>query len=140
MIRGNHHDAWVNGAADPVSGLSAMLEEAKAIGVMLKNGWKPERTLVYCAWDGEEPGLLGSTEWLETHEKELQQKAVVYINSDDNERGFLYADGSHALEPLMDEIAKTVIDPQTNVTVFERRKAHEAMIGNKYGSKEKNIR
>jgi N-acetylated-alpha-linked acidic dipeptidase len=127
VIRGNHQDAWVNGAADPISGLSSLIEEAKSIGSMLKNGWKPERTIVYCAWDGEEPGLLGSTEWLETHEKELQQKAVVYINSDGNERGFLYAEGSHALEPLMDEIAKTVIDPQTNVSIFDRKKSHDAI-------------
>jgi N-acetylated-alpha-linked acidic dipeptidase len=137
VIRGNHQDAWVNGAADPVSGLSAMLEEAKSIGAMLKTGWKPARTIVYCAWDGEEPGLLGSTEWLEEHQKELQEKAVVYINSDGNERGFLYAEGSHALEPLMDEIAKSVIDPQTNVNVFERRKAHEAISVNNVDQKKK---
>jgi N-acetylated-alpha-linked acidic dipeptidase len=124
VIRGNHQDAWVNGASDPVSGLSAMMEEAKSIGALLQTGWKPARTLVYCAWDGEEPALLGSTEWLEMHEKELQQKAVVYINSDNNERGYLYAEGSHALEPLMDEIAKTVIDPQTDVSLFDRRQAH----------------
>ncbi|MEO9022216.1 MAG: transferrin receptor-like dimerization domain-containing protein [Ginsengibacter sp.] len=127
VIRGNHHDAWVNGAADPISGLSSMLEEAKSIGLMLQSGWKPDRTLVYCAWDGEEPALLGSTEWVETHQKELQQKAVVYINSDNNERGFLYAEGSHALEPLMDGIAKNVMDPQTSVSVFERRKAYDAI-------------
>jgi N-acetylated-alpha-linked acidic dipeptidase len=125
VIRGNHQDAWVNGTSDPVSGLSSLMEEAKSIGEMLRNGWKPARTLVYCAWDGEEPGLLGSTEWLETHEKELQQKAVVYINSDNNERGYFYAEGSHALEPLIDEISKTVIDPQTNVSLFDRRKARQ---------------
>ena len=136
VIRGNHHDAWVNGAGDPVSGLSSMLEEAKSIGSLLKSGWKPDRTLVYCAWDGEEPALLGSTQWLETHQKELQEKAVVYINSDGNERGFLYAAGSHALEPLMDEIAKSVIDPQTHVSVFERSKAHEALTA-ATGSKKK---
>ena len=89
VIRGNHQDAWVNGAADPISGQAALLEEAKSIGELLKTGWKPDRTLVYCAWDGEEPALLGSTEWVEEHEKELQQKAVVYINSDGNGRGFL---------------------------------------------------
>ena len=127
VIRGNHQDAWVNGADDPISGQASMLEEAKSIGDLLKTGWKPDRTLVYCAWDGEEPALLGSTEWVEEHEKELQQKAVVYINSDNNERGFLFAEGSHALEPLMDEIAKSVIDPQTNVSVFERAKAHDAI-------------
>jgi N-acetylated-alpha-linked acidic dipeptidase len=127
VIRGNHQDAWVNGAADPVSGLAAMMEEAKSIGALLKSGWKPDRTIVYCAWDGEEPGLLGSTEWVEEHGKELQEKAVMYINSDGNGRGFLSIQGSHALEPFMDEIAKQVIDPQTNVSVFERRKAHNAI-------------
>lgn len=137
VIRGNHQDAWVNGAADPVSGLSAMMEEAKSMGAMLENGWKPDRTIVYCAWDGEEPALLGSTEWLETHQKELQQKAIIYINSDGNDRGFLSAEGSHALEPLMDEISKTVIDPQTNVSVFERRKAHRALIATSTDAKKK---
>ena len=127
IIRGNHQDAWVNGAADPISGQAALLEEAKSIGNLLKTGWKPSRTLVYCAWDGEEPALLGSTEWVEEHEKELQQKAVVYINSDVNGRGFLGVEGSHALEPLMDEISKQVIDPQTNVSVFERGKVHRAI-------------
>ncbi|MGI8950578.1 MAG: M28 family metallopeptidase [Chitinophagaceae bacterium] len=127
VIRGNHHDAWVNGANDPISGQSAMLEEAKAIGNLVKNGWQPKRTLVYCSWDGEEPALLGSTEWLETHEKELQDKAVVYINSDANGRGFLSAGGSHALQTLMYEIAKTVIDPQTKVSVFNRMIANDAV-------------
>lgn len=136
IIRGNHQDAWVNGAADPISGLSAMLEEAKSIGNLLKTGWKPDRTLVYCSWDGEEPGLLGSTEWLETHQKELQQKAVVYINSDNNERGFLYAQGSHALEPLMDGIAKTVLDPQTNVSIFDRKRAASAIFADNTSTKE----
>lgn len=123
VVRGNHHDAWVHGASDPLSGLSAMLEEAKSIGIMMKNGWKPRRTLVYCAWDGEEPGLLGSTEWLEAHQEELEKKAVVYINSDNNGRGFLYAEGSHALTPFMTEISKSVTDPQTGVSVFDRLKA-----------------
>jgi N-acetylated-alpha-linked acidic dipeptidase len=127
VIRGNHHDAWVNGAGDPISGQAALLEEAKSIGSMLSTGWKPDRTIVYCAWDGEEPGLLGSTEWVEEHEKELKQKAVVYINSDANGRGFLFAQGSNSLEPLMEEIAKQVTDPQTNVSVFERKRDHEAI-------------
>ncbi|MGC1390149.1 MAG: transferrin receptor-like dimerization domain-containing protein [Bacteroidales bacterium] len=127
VIRGNHHDAWVNGAGDPVSGQAAMLEEAKSIGSLLTTGWKPDRTIVYCAWDGEEPGLLGSTEWVEEHEKELKEKAVVYINSDGNGRGFLFVEGSQSLEPFMDEIAKQVIDPQTNVSIFERERAHEVI-------------
>ncbi len=127
VIRGNHHDAWVFGAGDPLSGLASMLEEARSLGEMLKNGWKPERTIVYCAWDGEEPGLLGSTEWVEDHENELKDKAVVYINSDSNGRGFLYAQGSHSLETFVDEIAKQVVDPETKVNVFERRRAREAV-------------
>ncbi len=123
VIRGNHHDAWVNGASDPISGQAAMLEEAKSIGALVKNGWKPKRTLVYCSWDGEEPGLLGSTEWAEFHGDELQKKAIVYINSDASGRGFLDAGGSHALETLVDEVAKDVTDPQTKVSVYERKKA-----------------
>lgn len=123
VMRGNHHDAWVNGAGDPLSGQAAMLEEARSIGELMKTGWKPKRTLVFAAWDGEEPGLLGSTEWVETHADELQQKLVLYINSDGNGKGFLGAEGSHALEPVMTEIAKDVTDPETGVSVFQRRKS-----------------
>ena len=125
VMRGNHFDAWVNGAADPISGQAAMLEEARAIGELAKTGWKPKRTIVYAAWDGEEPGLLGSTEWVETHADELQQKLVLYINTDATGRGFLDASGSHALEPAFTEIAKDVIDPQTGVSVFDRKRSHD---------------
>ncbi len=123
VMRGNHHDAWVNGADDPLSGQSALLEEAKSLGDLLKTGWQPKRTIVYCAWDGEEPGLIGSTEFAEDHDKELQQKAVVYINSDDISRGFFGAEGSHALESFIDQVADGITDPETNVPVTERRKA-----------------
>jgi N-acetylated-alpha-linked acidic dipeptidase len=98
VIRGNHHDAWVNGANDPLSGQVAMLEEARGLGELAKSGWRPKRTIVYCSWDGEEEGLLGSTEWVEAHATELSQKAVAYINSDTNGRGFLGVGGSHTLE------------------------------------------
>ncbi|MGF7038475.1 transferrin receptor-like dimerization domain-containing protein [Mucilaginibacter lappiensis] len=125
VMRGNHHDAWVNGAGDPISGQAAMLEEAKALGELLKTGWKPKRSIVYCSWDGEEPGLLGSTEFAEDHGKELQQKAVVYINSDGNGRGFLGAGGSQALEGFIDEITQQVVDPETSVSVFDRKKASQ---------------
>jgi N-acetylated-alpha-linked acidic dipeptidase len=125
VMRGNHHDAWVNGAGDPISGQSAMLDEAKALGDLLKTGWKPKRSIVYCSWDGEEPGLIGSTEYAEDHDKELQQKAVVYINSDGNGRGFFNAGGSQALETFMNEVSAGVNDPQTNVSVQDRRRAAE---------------
>ncbi|RWY48567.1 transferrin receptor-like dimerization domain-containing protein [Mucilaginibacter gilvus] len=123
VMRGNHHDAWVNGANDPISGQAAMLEEARALGELLKTGWKPKRSIVYCSWDGEEPGLIGSTEYAEAHDKELQQKTVVYINSDSNARGFLGAGGSQALESFIDEVTQGVTDPQTKVSVFDRKKA-----------------
>ncbi|MEO8117627.1 MAG: transferrin receptor-like dimerization domain-containing protein [Bacteroidota bacterium] len=135
VIRGNHHDAWVNGANDPLSGQAASLEEAKSLGELLKTGWRPKRTIVYCAWDGEEPGLLGSTEWVEAHAKELQDKCVLYINSDTNARGFLGVGGSHALETFMTEIAEDVNDPQTNVSVLKRLEAQRIVSANSYKAK-----
>ena len=126
IVRGNHHDAWVNGANDPISGIAAELEEAIAIGGLLKQGWKPKRTLIYCAWDAEEPGLMGSTEWVEDHALELQSKVVAYINSDGNGRGFLGVEGSHGLSNFVTDISKSVIDPQAGVSVFERQKANSA--------------
>ena len=126
VIRGNHHDAWVNGANDPVSGMAAELEEAIAIGELVKTGWRPKRTLVYCAWDAEEQGLMGSVEWVEEHAATLKAKAVAYINSDGNGRGFLSAEGSHALTGLITDISKSIKDPQTGVTIFERQRANRA--------------
>jgi N-acetylated-alpha-linked acidic dipeptidase len=127
VIRGNHHDAWVNGADDPLSGASAELEEARALGEMLKQGWKPARTIIYCWWDGEEPGLLGSTEWAEFHADELKQHAVAYINSDGNGRGFFRAEGSHSLENFIGNVTKDVEDPEAKISVWKRaRLAAEA--------------
>ncbi len=123
IIRGNHHDAWVNGAGDPVSGIVSEMEEARVISGLVKNGLKLKRTLVYCAWDGEEPGLLGSTEWTEDHQAELRKKAVLYLNTDANSRGFIYASGSQTLEPFFNEIADDVIDPQTGVSIKQRKYA-----------------
>src|SRR5215469_17023436 len=120
VIRGNHHDAWVNGAEDPLSGTSPELEEARALGELLKQGWKPARTIIYCFWDGEEPALLGSTEWAETHADELKQHAVAYFNSDGNGRGYFHAGGSHSLENFVNEVAKDIDDPETKMSVWKR--------------------
>ncbi|HEY1986058.1 MAG TPA: M28 family metallopeptidase [Terracidiphilus sp.] len=120
VVRGNHHDAWVNGAEDPLSGTSPELEETRAFGELLKQGWKPDRTLIYCFWDGEEPALLGSTEWAETHADELKQHAVAYINSDGNGRGFFFAGGSHSLETFVNDVAKDIQDPETSMNVWKR--------------------
>jgi N-acetylated-alpha-linked acidic dipeptidase len=122
-VRGNHHDGWVNGASDPVSGMAPELEEARALGELRKRGWQPRRTIIYASWDGEEPGLLGSTEWVEQHEKELREHAVAYINSDGNGRGFITAQGSHTLERFMNGVARDINDPETNVSVLKRRQA-----------------
>lgn len=123
IIRGNHHDAWVCGADDPVSGLVDLLEEARGLSVLAQQGWTPKRTIVFTAWDGEEPGLLGSTEWVEAHADLLRQKAAVYINGDNNERGFLRVGGSHTLEKFVNEIAREVVDPETKIPVAERLRA-----------------
>jgi len=120
IIRGNHHDAWVNGAEDPVSGQAPLLEEARCFGLLLKQGWRPRRTIVYAAWDGEEPMLLGSTEWVEAHADQLRQHAAVYINSDGNDRGLLNVGGSHSLEHFINGVARDVEDPETKMTVWQR--------------------
>jgi N-acetylated-alpha-linked acidic dipeptidase len=120
IIRGNHHDAWVFGAADPFSGHVALMAEARSIGKLVKDGWKPKRTLVYASWDGEEPGLLGSTEWVETHADELRAKALLYVNSDMNSRGSLDVEGSHALQHFVNEAARDVRDPETGAAVKAR--------------------
>jgi N-acetylated-alpha-linked acidic dipeptidase len=129
IVRGNHHDGWMFGAWDPLSGNVALLAEAKAIGALVKQGWRPQRTLVYASWDGEEPGLLGSTEWAETHAQELQHKAVLYLNSDTNGRGFLEAGGSHSLQHLVNQVAGGVTDPETHVSVRERLRARMLVTG-----------
>jgi N-acetylated-alpha-linked acidic dipeptidase len=124
VVRGNHHDAWVIGARDPMSGLVTLLEQARAFARLRdETGWQPKRTIVFCAWDAEEPALLGSTEWCEQHAAELRQKVVGYINTDGSSRGFLQLGGSHALETLGGQVAREVVDPQTRVSVSERLRA-----------------
>lgn len=120
VVRGNHHDAWVNGAEDPISGMVVELEEARALGDLYKQGWRPKRTIIYAAWDGEEPGLLGSTEWAEAHADELRQHAVAYLNSDSNGRGYLGVEGSHSLEKFINGVEKDVTDPEANVSSWKR--------------------
>jgi N-acetylated-alpha-linked acidic dipeptidase len=123
VVRGNHHDGWVFGATDPLSGQVALLAEAKAFGGLAKLGWQPKRTIVYTSWDAEEPMLLGSTEWAEQHADELKKKVVLYINSDSNERGFLGVGGSHDFQHLVNGVASDVIDPETSVSIGDRLRA-----------------
>ena len=125
VIRGNHYDAWVNGAADPISGMVAVLEEARVLGELHKQGWNPKRTIILCAWDGEEPGLLGSTEWVETHGDELQKHAVAYINSDSNGRGFFRAGGTHDLQHFINDVAHDIQDPEKHISVQQRARLQQ---------------
>ena len=129
IVRGNHHDAWVNGAEDPISGLVAELEEARALGTLYQQGWHPKRTIIYAAWDGEEPGLLGSTEWAETHADELKAHAVAYLNSDSNGRGFLEVEGSHSLEKFVNGVALDVQDPESGASSWKRVQASRIVNG-----------
>ncbi|WP_304187123.1 transferrin receptor-like dimerization domain-containing protein [Phenylobacterium aquaticum] len=137
VLRGNHHDGWVFGASDPISGHVAMMAEAKAIGGLAAKGYKPKRTLVYLSWDAEEPMLLGSTEWAETHADELKAKGVIYINTDGNARGFLGAEGSHSYEHLVNQVAGDVTDPQTGVSVEQRLRAALMVEGSAPGAGER---
>ncbi|MCA9738273.1 MAG: M28 family peptidase, partial [Gemmatimonadetes bacterium] len=140
IVRGNHRDGWAIGAADPISGMVAVLEEARAVGELMKTGWRPRRTIVYTGWDAEEPGLLGSTEWAEQHAAELKEKAVLYINTDGNSRGFLGAGGSHALEAFVNQVAKAVDDPQTDGSVWQRTRAASAVGGDREALTRSDIR
>jgi len=130
VVRGNHHDAWVEGASDPLAGQVALLEEARAFGQLLAKGWKPRRTIIYCSWDGEEPALLGSTEWAETHEDDLKAHAVAYFNTGGNGRGYLGVGGSHVLEAFLNGVARDVTDPETHLSVWKRWQDRDILTGN----------
>ncbi|HVT58614.1 MAG TPA: transferrin receptor-like dimerization domain-containing protein [Thermoanaerobaculia bacterium] len=136
IVQGNHYDGWVNGATDPLSSEIDMLEEARAIAELVKGGWRPKRTIVFASWDGEEPGLLGSTEWAETHDRELREKAVIYLNCDSNDRGFLGAGGSHTLEKFFNQVAADVTDPEKKISVAARLHAALVLDGNPEQKKE----
>jgi len=126
VIHGNHHDAWVNGASDPTSGNVALMETARGLAELLKTGWKPRRTIVIASWDGEEWGLLGSTEWVEKHQEELAAKAVAYVNSDSTGKGWLGMDGSHSLQAFVNEVARDVPDPRgSGKSVLEAKRDRE---------------
>jgi len=137
VLRGNHRDGWVFGASDPLSGQVAMLAEGQAIGRLAKAGYKPKRTLVYLSWDAEEPGLIGSTEWAETHADELKSKAVLYINTDNIERGLFGAEGSHAYEHLVNQVAGDVTDPETGVSVIARARGAAQVAATEPGANER---
>jgi len=129
VIRGNHHDGWNHGAADPLSGLVTMLAEAKAVAMLANSGERPLRTIIYAAWDAEEPGLIGSTEWAEHHAEDLKKHAVAYLNTDGTSRGFIHIGGSHVLERFFNQIIEEVNDPRSEITLKERRQAYDKIYG-----------
>ena len=130
VIRGNHHDGWNHGASDPLSGQVAMLAEAKAVAELAKAGHRPLRTIIYGAWDAEEPGLIGSTEWAEHNAAELKDHAVAYLNTDGSSRGFINIGGSHVLERYLNQVIEEVDDPRADITLKERRRAYLMVNGN----------
>ena len=125
IVYGNHHDAWVNGATDPTSGNVVLMETARGLGQLLDQGWRPKRTIFFASWDGEEWGLLGSTEWAEKHKTELNANGVVYINSDSTSAGWLSAGGSHSLQWFVNELARDVSGPRSDGSVFDELKARQ---------------
>ncbi len=135
IIRGNHHDGWNHGAADPISGLVSLLAEAKSVAALAKSGMPPARTIIYAAWDAEEPGLIGSTEWAEHHAKDLKEHAVAYLNTDGNSRGFVRVGGSHTLERFFNQITAEVSDPQTGVSIGKRLEARVTALGDEKARK-----
>jgi N-acetylated-alpha-linked acidic dipeptidase len=124
ILEGNHHDAWVHGASDPLSGAAPLLETARALAELTRKGWKPKRTIMLAFWDGEEFGLVGSTEFMEKHQEELAQKLVAYVNSDSSSKGRLGMGGSHTLEAFSQEIARDVKDPVSGKSLLEELMAH----------------
>lgn len=130
VMRGNHHDAWVHGAADPISGLVVQMEEARILSEMAKDGWQPKRTIVFASWGSEEQGLIGSVEYVEDNAKELSEKLVAYINTDGNGAGFLGAGGSHTLESFFDQIAHDVKDPIQGMSAAKRVQSRNLMSNN----------
>ncbi len=129
VIRGNHHDGWNHGASDPSSGMVALLAEAQALGMLASSGMAPKRTIVYAAWDAEEPGLIGSTEWAEDHAKDLREHAVAYLNTDANSRGFVSIGGSHTLERFFNQIIDDVNDPRLDMSLKDRKRAYLRLNG-----------
>jgi N-acetylated-alpha-linked acidic dipeptidase len=126
ILHGNHHDAWVNGASDPTSGNVALMETARGLGELLKTGWRPKRTIVLASWDGEEWGLLGSTEWAEKHQDELARNGVAYINSDSTGKGWLGMSGSHSLQAFINDVARDLPDPHgSGRSMLEARRARD---------------
>jgi N-acetylated-alpha-linked acidic dipeptidase len=118
VLGGNHRDAWVYGAVDPGSGTAAMLESVHGIGDLLKSGWKPRRTIVFCSWDAEEEGMIGSTEWGEQHARELE-RATAYFNMDVGVAGPNFGASSvPTLKQFVRDVTKQVPSPRGG-TVYQ---------------------
>jgi len=121
VVAGNHRDAWVYGAVDPNSGTAAMLESVHGVGALLKQGWRPKRTVVFCSWDAEEEGLIGSTEWVEQHAKVLE-RAVAYFNVDVAVAGSEFgASAVPSLKQFVRELTRSVASPLGG-TVYDQWK------------------
>ena len=123
IVYGNHHDAWVNGAVDPVSGAASLLEAARILSKAAQQGWKPKRTIVFALWDAEEFGLIGSTEWAEKHRDDLLRNAVAYFNSDSTLRGAMSIQATPSLEKFVEEWMRDYPDPASGKSLLESTNA-----------------
>ncbi len=122
VVVGSHRDAWTFGASDSISGHASMMDIARSFGEMRKKGWSPKRTIVFASWDGEEQGLLGSTEWVEDLAAEVSARVVLYVNRDAGAtKGWFNSSAVHSLTPFVHDIARTVGDPdQPSKTLYDR--------------------
>ncbi len=112
VVVGNHRDAWVYGAVDPNSGTAAMLEAVHGIGMLMHEDWRPKRTIVFCSWDAEEEGLIGSTEWVEQHAQALEH-AVAYFNVDVAVSGPDFSAAAvPSLKEFVREVTRSIPSPQ----------------------------
>ncbi len=121
VILGNHFDAWTYGAVDPNSGTAVVMEMARALGALKKTGWQPDRTIVIAHWDGEEYGLIGSTEWVEQYKDDLKKNGVLYLNIDSGVSGENFsASAVPSLDRFIQAVVKEFPDPNTQLTVFQK--------------------
>jgi len=129
VMAGGHRDAWSYGGRDPISGAASLLESARIIGRQARRGYRPKRTIAVASWDAEEWGLIGSTEWGEEFASELPGRVVVYLNRESYQDGPFSAGGSHALQPLVNEITRRIDAPRESGSVYDSWRDRAAASG-----------
>jgi N-acetylated-alpha-linked acidic dipeptidase len=119
VMAGGHRDAWTFGGRDPISGAVSLLETARILGELARQGYRPKRTIAFASWDAEEYGLIGSTEYAEEFGPKLQRELIVYLNRESYTKGDFGAGGVHSLQPFLNEVTKDVRMPDSDQSIFE---------------------